>query len=558
MMTETIETMLRGTKIRIYPNQHARKKFDLWRQRCTRLWNLLLELEQAAYSGEARRPEIGWRSIWAKVIQESHDEAVRIAREGKQRKDGTWIKKPGERQEPPPLDEEVLAKINRQIFEDVIDPKTGETITQPAAKLFFWEHEAQKIMARLKKVPQTHWIDDLPSHAAQSVVKDLIKALQAMLRERKKRASGADGRDTGFPKFKQNRYAAGSVYFANTQIRFDFEKHRIKFPNGCDWVTYHPESLSKDFHQAKLMGGRIWRQGEDWFLSCQWERKKPEPLPETGRTAGVKIGASVLLTTFDNRGQTREYFMPPPDKKLIAQHKAAGKKLARAAEGHKRKAAKLHARKLWQREKAASEGKTPGPLAKPRLKRSRSHFETSARLAELHARETNARDDVLHQLTTKIVKSFDAIAVQKFEVARLMKKSSKRRDKREARSEEGLGKREQKRDLKPVRKLMRHVAMARCMQLLEYKYKDLRGENSCQIIDKFDANVHVCSSCGAIHPDWKDGRRIVRCDAVLADGTVCGNNLLRNRNAARVSKRELDAHRRYIASERPDGGTGHV
>jgi transposase len=544
-MTEQPATMLRGSKIRIWPNKRQTASLDLWRRRCISLWNLLLELEQAAYSGENRKSRLRWRSIWAQVMEDSHAEAVRVAREGKMRKDGTYRKEPGARQEPPPLDEAMLGKIRRQTQET--DPETGEALP---AKLFMWEHELQKIMARLKKVPRTEWIADLPSHAAQAVVKDLIRALQAMLRERKKRASGAGGRDTGFPKFKKSRYAAGSVYFANTQLKFDFEKNRVQLPGGCGWmpceipIAIRLDAQSNTTWRPKLMGGRAWREGEKWFLSCQWEMRKPPALPATGRTAGVKIAASVLLTTYDDRGQIKEYFMPPPDKKLVAQHRLAGKRLALIIAGQTKKAKKIEARKVWQRAKAEAAGKTVKPLGRARVKRSAAFFKVAARLANLEAAERNARDDVLHKVTTEVLHKFDAISVQKMNVAGLMKKPSARLRRREARrlkQEAGAAKR---RDLKPVRKLMRHVAMARCGQMLEYKFKDLRGAEAYQEIDPHDVNVTACSSCGTVHPAWKDGRRIVRCNAVLPDGSECGTHLPRNRNAARVSKRVLDRRRK--------------
>ena len=550
MMSDLPATIMRGSKIRIWPNQRQTALLDLWRRRCISLWNLLLELEQAAYSGENRKSRLRWRSIWAQVTEDSHAEAVRAAREGTMRKDGTYRKEPGARKQPPPLDEAMLGKIKRQAFETVICPETGEVTTERAAKLFMWEHELQKIMARLKKVPRTEWIADLPSHAAQAVVKDLIRALQAMLRERKKRASGAGGRDTGFPRFKKSRYAAGSVYFANTQLKFDFEKNRVQLPGGCGWmpceipIAIRLDASSNTTWRPKLMGGRAWREGEKWFLSCQWEIPRPAPLPETGRTAGVKIAAAILLTTYDDRGQTREYTMPPPDKKLVAQHRLAGKRLALIIGGQTKKARKIEARKVWQRAKAEAAGKTVKPLGRARVKRSAAFFKVAARLAALEAAQRNARDDFLHKLTTKVVQDFDAISVQKMDVAGLMKKPSARLKRREARKLKQDGSAARRRDLKPVRKLMRHVAMARCRQLLEYKFKDLRGPEAYQEIDPHDVNATACSSCGTVHPVWKDGRRNVRCNAVLPDGSECGTHLPRNRNAARLSKRVLNRRRK--------------
>jgi transposase len=551
------EKMLRGSKIRIFPTKRQTRLLDLWRKRTISLWNLLLSLEQAAYGGENTRSKLGWRSIWARVLEENHAKTYAAWENGKTIRVGKNKGKvipPCDGPAPEPVNPEVLAKINRSSSE--MNPETGERLP---AKLFMWDTELLAIMARLKQVPRTEWIADLPSHAAQRVVKDLISALQAMLRERRKRASGAGGRDTGFPKFKKNRYGAGSVYFANTQLEFDFENQRVRFPNGCGWMRCElPRHLRsqalEDRSKIKLMGGRVWRQGERTYLSCQWEVERPAALKPTGRTAGVKIGAKVLLTTYDDRGQTREYTMPEPDKKLETLHRVAAKRLSRSIEAQKKREKRIKANGYSQRreKRLVATGKKDRPL---RLRRTPGFYASAARLAGYEAIERDRRDGFLHELTTSLVRRFDAIAVQRFEVARLMEKESTKKKRRLARIDNAVERNataediKKQRPMKPVRKLMRRVAMARCGQLLEYKFKDLRGPDAFQKIDPHDVNATACSGCGSIHPKWKEASGIMRCHEVLASGEICGTALPRNRNAARLTKRELDVRRKAKIKE---------
>lgn len=548
------DTMLRGAKVYLQPNKRQAAQLDLWRRRTISLWNLLLGFQQAAYSGENYRPELRWRKIWVDIVQSNYEKDLKTWKEGWVRKDGSVRKEAGKGPMPEPPSPEQIMKMRGKIGDD--EPK-----------LFIWERELMALMARLKQEPLTSWVGDLPSHAAQAIVKDMIKALQAMLRERKKTAGGGNGRDTGFPRFKKSSYAAGSVYFANTQIFFDKSREHVKFPNGVGNIRCL--ALSRDLRildtfdndtgkwrsrvegynipaGAKLMGGRVWREGEDWLLSCQWEMAKPDPLPLTGRTAGVKIGASIILTTYDDRGQTREYTLRPPDKKIVAQHKTAGQALSRVIEAQKAKEKKKSGNGYSKRRAArlAARGKTERPY---RAKRTPAFFECSARLADLEATQRNRRDDDLHKLTTEVVRKFDAIAVQKMNVADLMKKPSARELRRETKLKAGEGAPKRRQDMKRVRTMMRHVAMARCFQLLKYKMEDCRGTAAFEGIDPYDANASVCSRCGTWHPVWKDGRRTVRCNSVLPDGSECGNVLPRNRNAARVSKVVLDGRRRRKA-----------
>lgn len=548
--------IMRGAKIRIYPSASQAKTMDLWRRRCMQLWNLLLNLEQAAYSGEKARVDLGWRSIWAKVVEESHAEAIRVAREGKKRKDGTFRKEPTGKQIPP-LDASVLDKIRVRMNGAVdVHPKTGE-VTPAQPRLFMWEHELQKIMARLKQAPQTEWIADLPSHAAQGVVKDLIKALQAMLRERKKRIAGTGGRDAGFPKFKKNRYAAGSVYFANTQLRIKArlgkagdpdavrgEFARVKLPNGVGWMECRmPRHINAAhaYREATLMGGRIWRQGEDWYLSCQWKMPKPAALPPTGRTAAIKIAAAIPITIVDNRGQTREHTMPPIDKELLAAHAAAGRAQSRALEARKMKAKRREAYAKKRHAQKLARGIAVKAPRRARIKLSPGFYAAAARLAKLEADDANARDAWLHELTTQIVRDFDVIAVQRMEVAKLMKKPEPPEEKEDQVKPAWQGKR---RSLKAARVMMRRTAMARIQTTLKYKAIDLRGEQAYEEISPLDVTAGACSGCGVLKPQWKmaraKGREIMRCQEALPDGKTCSTVLTYTRNSARVIRKDLD------------------
>lgn len=526
-------TIMRGAKVRLYPNKTQTATMDLWRRRTISLWNLLLSLEQAAYSGENIRPEIRWRQLWADLVQATYAKDLATWENGWVRSDGSVRKAAGTGKEPIAPTPEYLDKILKGKADAKIYFAEPDEIGVPQErsdepKLFIWERDLMALMARLKQEPRTAWVGDLPSHAAQAIVKDLIKALQSMFRERKKRANGG-GRDAGFPRFKKSRYASGSVYLANTQMFFDRKTSRVKLPNGVGEMRCDGLSIDKS---GKLMGGRIWREGEDWYLSCQWEIKRPAPLPPTHRQAGVKIAAAILLTTYDERGQSREHAMPAPDKRLGQRHRRAAQKMARSLEGHKKRVAKLKARHRPIRGVAAAKNINGG---KVRLRRTKDFFEAAKRLAKLEAIERNRRDDHLHKLTTKVVREFGTLQVQKMEVAKLMKRPRlPKPDEAEAAPSE----KPKRRNLKPVRKLMRHVAMARCRQLLEYKARDLGrsfGETEALFPD-----VQICSRCNTQNPQMKDGRRVLRC--VNED---CLAVLPRNRNAAanelKLAKERLGA-----------------
>jgi transposase len=666
--TNALGSMKRGTKCRLYPSRTQMRTMDLWRRRCIQLWNLLLTLQEAAYSGENSRSRLGWRKIWTGIAENDFATAETVYREGKWRK-GTkgkggawkkepgWIKEPGigreeEREQlktrldelpkgtpehdevkaalakiaamPKPLDPARLAKMmwawrdigvplreremrsllgrlrkslrsaacdhshqhtlqwlkDRQITDKadalidwlqahegpcdcaVIAKTSGvynDLLKANQPRIFIDVHQMQKLMARLKRLGLTRWIDDLPSHAAQKTVADLDGAIQNMYRELRKQAAGLPFRKTGFAKYKPNHYAAGSVYFANTQFEFKAKQRkgkdsevdgRIKLPNGVGWMEcrlppFVRAGLRGEGPVPKCEGARIWRRGEDWYLSVQWTVDQPEPLPLTGRTAAIKIAAKIPITWCDDRGQTGEdqldgmdLTMPPIDDNVLALHQITARKQARAIEARKKRIQKRAAAGKRRHQQKAARGivsKTPG---RPRLPQSRGFFEAAAKLAELEGRDADLRENWLHQVTTKIVRTFDVVAVQRMQVAKMMKKPDAEEQERQRPEHQG-----KRRSLKAARQMMRRVAMARIQTTIKYKAEDLRGPAAYMEIAPTEQIVQRCSSCGGLNPQMKDGRQILRCINLREDGEPCGKMLRRNRNAARNEQKLLkDRH----------------
>ncbi len=449
----------------------------------------------------------------------------------------------------------------------------------PEQRLFIWEGELQMIMARLKAVPLTMWIGELPSHAAQATVKTLIRALETMINERRKAVDGNASRKTGFPRRKKHYYGTGSVYFPNTTIGFDlrangawkttecakkkFTRVRIHFPNGCGQMECEfPADIRQQLKPSKpglILGttlgmreGRIWRQGEHWYFSAIWAIPKPALLPKTGRMAGVKIAASIAFTTCDNRGQTKEYVMPPPDAKLARVHRVAERRKAVILEEQKKKRKKLEARKKWQRARKGGDEDTPQPLSRARVRRSREYYKTCHRLARHEARENTHRNQWLHAITNKIVSEFDAISIQKMDVKSLMEKKRETRHARRLARRERNEAAERQHYLKPVRKLMARAAMSRSRLMLEYKFDERRGQGSVLVAESTIPEVQQCSRCGTLNPQMKDGRRVLRCIGKLSDGTDCAAVLPRHRNAAR------NAQKRLQKKKEQDGAAGAV
>jgi len=433
-MTEIV----RGARIKIFPNAEQAARLDLWRRRCLSLWNLLLGMEQAAYDGSKYKPELQWRAIWAGVLEENYKTALSkwekgyTIRVGK-RKGETIPPMTGDAPEPPAVG--MLRKIG------------GGRVNGAVPGLFLWEDELLKVMARLKKVPLTWWIGEIHSHAAQAVCSDIVGAIKAMLREKKK---GDSGQGTGFPRFKKQGYAVGSVYFANTQVKIDWEG-RLTLSNGIGQVPCGP--IGKIPPGSKLGECRAYREGEQWWLSAQFRCAAPDPLPERAGECGVKVAANALYTIYDGVGFWQ-----------------------------------IFSRRPSSREEALFKIKSRRATRKER--RSKGWVEAHAALAKSHAHRRNVTSDVVHKGSRFIVNNFGRISIDRMDVKSMMKKDGNK------------GK-------KNVRKAMASAAMYDAVQKVVYKAEEAgRTINQTHVLFP---STQVCAVCGRIHPEMASGKRLLVC-----------------------------------------------
>ena len=605
--------LIHGVKIALYPTPEQAAKFNCWQNRVRSLWNLLLDIEKAAYSGEPFRPELHWRPIWAEVVQKNHEIALKDWTYGKKvrmgKNKGMEIPaKIGEPPVPPKAEflkkaaglnekqylaiqqakkeqEELRAEVKRnaptapdkrEIWNKWFKSwtaavKKAQKISATAAidaswrnlrkislieegrrdwyaetffglqepGLFIWDNELLKLMARLKLEPHTQWIGDLPSHAAQTVCKDLTKAIRTMIAERKK----TDGRNTGFPRFK--RLIAGesgeAVYFPNTTVSIKPGNEgdtvpSVEFPHGVGSIVCGHVSMPPD---GEFLGGRVWferacsaaspkrtKAGGQWWFSAQFKMEIPKTSPSTGREGSVKVAASILATVYDATADTFEQFDAiPEDKRLTCSLKLLGRKAARCQDAATAKAKKLIARKQKQEASRLNDGKDHfqrKPLGQPPKRFTRDYREVNAARAAIQSYEANRRKDRWEQISRKIVNKFDAITIEDMDIAPLMKNAGRHRRRLERRKK--AAKAEGKpNEFKSVRKANRRAAMAFGLNRIACKTEEA-GKVLTKPNKYFD-RIGPCCTCLTMHEEMRDGRVLMICDG-------CGEVHERRKNAA--------------------------
>jgi putative transposase len=480
------DKIIHGVKIKLHPNERQRKQFDDWRIKSRKLWNLLLGMQRAAYDGSKHAPELRWRKIWKEVEQEIYQIKLDVYLNGRIRKDGTVKKEAGKGKEPQPITDEYLRKVS------------GGKVNGHPPKIFIWKDALMRLMARLKQEPLTSWIGDLHSHAAQRICREMTDALKDMKKL-----------DRGFPRFKKGSYASGTVYFANTQLKFDWRTrenkgkrrgHKIKFPNGVGWVNCG--ALRADqFEDGIFWGARIYREGEQWWISAQFKIDTPKAPHPTDKECGVKIAASTVYTITPNNTTTEEEAIQIKPRKYSVRDNVLFARSSRRASRRKRGTA--------------------------------DYYEAQAELAAKYAQERNRRDDILHKGSRKIVNQFERIAIDTMDIKSLMdKKKSKKRRENTRKRLAAAGIKMPNIDPKMLRKLNRNAAMHKAKLFVQYKAAEAgRILEEC---DQFKPVTQICSKCEKVHIEMKTLKKNMVC--------TCGNRLDRRVNAAIVVRDDVEPY----------------
>lgn len=225
-----------------------------------------------------------------------------------------------------------------------------------------------------------------------------------------------------YPKFRK-KGVHDRFSLSNDQFRID--GRRIRIP-GLGWVRMR-EALR---FQGKIMSAVISRIADRWFASITME------VPELHRTAaenqgtvGVDLGVSALATLSTGERVPG----PKPHRALLGRLQRLSRSLARKQKG------------------------------------SRNREKAKEKLAHLHARIANIRQNALHQLTSALTARFKRLVIEDLNVRSMMKN----------------------------RHLARSIAD---MGFFEFRrqltYKAALNGGEVLVADRFFASSKLCSCCG--------------------------------------------------------------
>ena len=277
------------------------------------------------------------------------------------------------------------------------------------------EYELRKQFNEIKG-EQYPFVKEITKCAVQQSIKDLGVAFVRFFKK-----------TSNYPQFhKKGRH--DSFYMDNSV--FQVVGKRIYIPK-LGWVKMR-ENLR---FYGKIMSATVSRVADSWFVSIQVDVPfsslpiaqklcsenqaassecvsgelgegvaTPTPLHYEAKqlkVVGIDLGVKTMATLFDDKPSKID--APKPLKRLLTKLKRLQRKLSRQG-------------KKYSMENYIDAN---GEMRKIR-KYSNNYMKTKMKLARLHAKIRNIRQDFLHKLTTRLVKEFDVICIEDLNVKGMM------------------------------------------------------------------------------------------------------------------------------------------
>lgn len=250
-----------------------------------------------------------------------------------------------------------------------------------------------KQLAALKQAPETAWLSEVSSVVLQQSLRHLDTAFRNFFAKR-----------GGYPTFKSKRRGGQSAsYMANG---FSFHDGQITLakqdkPLDIRWSRQLPA-------EVKISSITVSKDAAGRYFASLLVEEDIQPLPETDKSIALDVGLKT--------------FAMPHEGEPVANPKYLGTRLKRLARYQRSMARKLECAKV----QVGLKGK--GIPKGVRIPRSNNHQKAAAKVARLHASVNDARNDFLHQLSTRIVRENQVVAVEDLNVSGMIQNPKLARD----------------------------------------------------------------------------------------------------------------------------------
>lgn len=286
-------------------------------------------------------------------------------------------------------------------------------------------YECANDMTQLKK--SLEWLKEADSTALQSSIKDLDTAYQNFFRRVK------NGEKPGYPRFKSKRNRRQSYKSRCTGASIKVFDNAVQLPK----LGKVKCRISKRV-EGRILSATVSRNPSGkYFVAICCTDVDIEPLPSTGAVVGIDMGIKSFAITSDGDEHPNHKYLSKSQKKLAKLQR----QLSRKSKGSKR------------REKAR------------------------IRVAVLHEHVANQRLDMLHKLSSNLVRDYDLISIEDLAPKNMVKNH----------------------------KLARAISDASWGEFRrQLGYKTKWYGKVLVTVDRFYPSSQLCSECGTQWPGTKD------------------------------------------------------
>jgi putative transposase len=308
----------------------------------------------------------------------------------------------------------------------------------------------QKDLPALKKSEETSWLKEVNSQSLQASLENLDKAFTKFFRDKK-----------GFPKFKSKHDNRQSFSAPQNGI-VDFETNTISLPKFKKPIKckLHRkfEGSSKTVTISKTPTGKYF---VSVLVEVNKELPKLKPIDEN-KAIGIDLGIKTFAVLSDGEEIQNPKHLKVALKRLKKQQRRVSKK----------------------------------------VKGSNNRKKSVKKLAILHEKVSNKRNDFLHKVTAKLVLEHDTLCLETLKACNMIKNHK-------------------------LAQALSDISIGRFNEILEYKAK-WNGVNILKI-GQFEPSSKMCT-CGVINKELKLSDRVWRCKS-------CGETHNRDFLAANNIKR---------------------
>ncbi|MEV6769876.1 IS607 family element RNA-guided endonuclease TnpB [Nocardia sp. NPDC051030] len=344
----------------------------------------------------------------------------------------------------------VKAIIDQRAAERTYDIPDDE-LTPPQG----WSLPALRKTWNQRKDEFAPWWRENSKEAYNTGLDALAGGLDAWAKSRTGERSGAA---VGFPRFKCKFRAARSIRFTTGVIRIEPDRHHVTLPRlGAIHTHESTRKLARRLEAgtARIMSATVRFDGRRWYCSfhvlVEHESRSTPAARSRYSVVGVDLGVKDLLVVAAPDGT--ELMRRPAPKPLAA------------AQERLRIVQQRAARRQGPWDPDAQSGRDP----------SQRWLRTQQQVVKIHARASNLRRELLHEVTTGLARDHQTIVIEDLNIAAMSRQGG--------RWKRGLN------------RAIGDAALGRLRILLEYK--SMWNHRSLIVADRWFPSTQLCSGCGA-------------------------------------------------------------